>query len=81
MAEKLVFNYNKLRGAMKEKGFILETLSEKTGIGMSTLSTKMARGNAFNCDQAWRIAKALELETVDPYFFNAELCNLKSSNK
>lgn len=81
MAEKLVFNYNKLRGAMKEKGFILETLAERTGIGMSTLSTKMARGHAFTCDQAWRIAQALELETVDPYFFNAELCDLKSSTK
>lgn len=81
MAEKLVFDYSKLRGAMREKGFILETLSKATGIGISTLSIKMAHGQKFDCEQAWRIAQVLELDTIDPYFFNCRLCKLKSQAK
>lgn len=74
----LVFDYSRLRGRMREKGQTLETLSKATGIGVSTLSLKMSRGTKFDCEQAWMIARCLDIEDMNPYFFEARLSNLKS---
>lgn len=66
--KKLVFDYSKLYGAMRERGFTLDALSKQTGISMATLSMKMANGVGFSADQAVAIGRAMSLEALEPYF-------------
>ena len=73
MAKKLVFDYSDLRAEMTRKHVRIEDLSKMTGISMSTLSTHLARGTKFDCEQAWLILQALELTDGDQYFFKAKL--------
>ena len=70
---KLTFDYSKLKGWMRERGVTMEKLSRLSGIGFSTIATKLSQGRPFNADQAWRIAQALELPDMDPYFFSVKL--------
>lgn len=63
------FDYSNLRGEMARQKVRLADLSQRTGISVGTLSTKMAHGLAFSCDQAWRIAQVLNLSDMNPYFF------------
>ena len=75
MAKKLVFDYSNLRAAMTKRSVRLEDLSKMTGISMATLSTHMKHGVKFDCEQAWKIIQALELDHADAYFFEAKLQN------
>lgn len=70
---KLTFDYSNLRAEIKRKNLRLEDLSAKTGISVATLSTKIKNGLKFDCEQAWTIAKVLDLEDLDPYFFTVKL--------
>lgn len=67
------FDYCNLRAEMARQKVRVADLAQKTGISISTISTKMARGHGFSCDQAWRIAQVLGLTDIDPYFFKVEL--------
>lgn len=69
----LTFDYAKLKGWMRERGITMEKLSRSTGIGFSTIAVKLSQGRPFTTDQAWRIAQALELPDIDPYFFVVKL--------
>ena len=81
MAKRLVFDYSNLRAEMTRRRVRLEDLSKMTGISMTTLSTHLARGQKFDCEQAVLILRALELETADPYFFNCKLSKLERNGK
>lgn len=69
----MMFDYTELRTEMTRQKVRLVDLAEKTGISIGTLSQKMKHGRPFGCDQAWRIAQAMNLPEVDSYFFKVEL--------
>lgn len=69
----MMFDYRELKAEMARQRVRLVDLADKTGISIATLSGKMKHGRPFGCDQAWRIAQALNLPEVDSYFFKVEL--------
>lgn len=73
MEKRMHFDYSNLKAEISRNGLRLEDLSAKTGISVSTLSTKIKNGVKFDCEQAWTIARVLGLDTMDPYFFIVKL--------
>lgn len=62
---------NKLKGRIREKGETYRSISEKIGMGASTLNNKLNGYSAFNVDEAIKICNALNIEYVEiPIFFN-----------
>ena len=71
--ERLKFDYSDLRAEIARNGMRLEDLSKKVGISQTTLSTHLANGIGFTCEQAWHIAKVLKLESIDPFFCRVQV--------
>lgn len=69
------YNYSKLLGLMKEKGFTQDELSEKVGISAATLSAKLNHKGVFKQSEITNIAKALDISgrEIALYFFNHEV--------
>lgn len=65
-----VFNYAKLKGRAREKGYTLQTIEKETGISVRTLSDKWNGKRQFNQAEMYALKRLLELESVDAYFFD-----------
>lgn len=65
------FNYSKLLGRIKEKGFTFETLAEAIGISNGTLSAKLNNHYPFKSNEMVAICKALNIpfKDIPLYFF------------
>ena len=74
MEEKRVYNYNKLRGLIKEKCGTLQSFAESLGIGTTTLNSRLNSETYFDQAEIERIATLLELskEEVDQVFFTSK---------
>lgn len=66
--ERFVYDYSKLKGKISEKGFTIESLAKRIGITSRTVYAHLNEQTCFSMDQAILIGKALELESIDPYF-------------
>ncbi len=66
------FNYNRLKGLMREKGETITSLAEKIGINPSTLCLKLANRSSFLQKEIVRICQVLETTEYDALFFNYE---------
>lgn len=66
-----MYIYNKLLGAIKEKGFTQDALAEATGISAVSLRSKLKGKTQFKADEIQKIMKALGLPLNDvvAYFF------------
>lgn len=52
-----MYNYSKLLGRIKEKGFTLEALAKKIGLNVSTLSKKLNNKSEFHQDEIKKYAE------------------------
>lgn len=77
-----MYNYNKLLGKVKEKGFTLEVLAKMIGINVSTLSQKLNNKSEFRQDEIKRICKVIgiEMNDIGEYFFYQKTSELQSYN-
>lgn len=71
----MVFEYGKLRGRIREKGFTQSQLASLTGITPGTLSQKLNNQAPFKQKEITDICNALEIsaDEVGAYFFTLEV--------
>lgn len=76
-----VYNYSKLLGRIKEKGFTLEALAKKIGLNVSTLSKKLNNKSEFHQDEIKKICRVIDIEMCDigTYFFCQDTFVLQSN--
>ena len=67
------YDYSKLKGRAREKGLTLKKIQEKTGINASILSQKWNGKRRFTQDEMSVLKDALDLESIDAYFFTVKL--------
>ena len=68
---KLLFDYSKLLGRIKEKGFTQESLAKHIGIRPGTMSDKLNNKARFKQPEIIMICEALDiaLSEIGVYFF------------
>ncbi|WP_072520339.1 helix-turn-helix domain-containing protein [Gemella massiliensis] len=69
--KKIKFDYNKLKGRIKEKNLTLNEFANKVNIGRTALYSKLERNGEFTESEMFRICNVLEipLNEVSVYFF------------
>ncbi len=69
------FDYSKLLGRIKERGFTQKTLAEGIGICDGTLSAKLNNKNAFTVTEMADICRLLDISKheVGEYFFTEKV--------
>lgn len=74
MEEKRVYNYNKLRGMIREKYGTLQRFADNLGIGSTTLNSRLNSETYFDQDEIERAASLLNLSKteVDQVFFTSK---------
>lgn len=67
----MAFNYNKLRGKIREKFETQEAFASKLGISKSTLSLKLNNIVGFKQEEMLKAVKLLDIsiEDINEYFF------------
>lgn len=70
-----MFNYSKLKGRIKEKGFTQEDIANNLGINKSTISLRLNNQSLFVQDEINEIIKLLEIpgEEIKEYFFEEKV--------
>lgn len=71
MEDKRVYDYNKLRGLIREKYGTLQRFAEDLGIGTTTLNSRLNSETYFDQTEIERVASLLDLSKteVDQVFF------------
>lgn len=66
-----MYDYSKLKGRMKEKGFTQEDIANHINKDKSTLSLKLNNQSLFVQDEIFEIVKLLDIpgEEIKQYFF------------
>ena len=71
-----MFDYSRLKGRMREKGYTQEKLADAIGISTVALRKKLQGGRPyFKADEMFAIGKALDIDSLDAYFFKPKLSN------
>lgn len=72
MENKILFNFSKLRGLIKEKVNRQDILARKIGISPASLSSKLNGQTEFTLSEITRIIKVLDIpkNEISTYFFN-----------
>lgn len=71
----LVFDYNKLRGRIREKCYTQEEFAKKIGIGYVSLSKRLNNQLEFSSSEIFNSCDVLEIpeDQVSDYFFTLEV--------
>lgn len=71
----MAFNYNKLRGRIKERCKTEKAFADELGITVQTLSSRFNHGTNFKQPEIAKATEILEIapEEIATYFFNVEL--------
>lgn len=71
MREKTNYNYSKLLGKMREKGFTQEDLARKLNISAVTLNLALNNKRGFKQDEILAICATLDIgfDEIPSYFF------------
>ncbi len=66
-----MYDYNKLLGRVKEKGYTLDALSKDIGVNVATLSKKVNNKSEFHQGEMIKICNLLDIDKRDisEYFF------------
>ena len=69
--EKIKYDYSKLLGRIKEKGFTQKSLSKAVGISETSLNFSLGNKRTFKQDEILSLCSILEIpiQSVDDYFF------------
>ena len=72
---KMLFDYSKLLGRIKECGFTQETLAKHIGIAESSMCLKLNNKADFRKIEIFNICEALEIENheIGVYFFTLKV--------
>lgn len=62
-----MYNYSKLRGLIREKYGTLKAFSDKLGIGLTTLNSRLKGDSYFNQQEIEKTIELLELSETDIY--------------
>lgn len=65
----ITYDYSKLLGRIREKGYTQKSLAEAIGIHPATLNLKLANKTEFSQGEMVAIGELLELDSLEPYFF------------
>jgi transcriptional regulator with XRE-family HTH domain len=70
-----MFDYSKLRGRVKEKGYSQSQVADMIGIAPATYSQKINNKSVFTQDEISRIIKAVDIPMSDigSYFFTPKV--------
>ncbi len=71
MQNRAIYDYSKLLGRIKEKGFTQVTLARVIGVSETTLNFSLNNKRPFKQDEIVKLCTALDitLEDVEVYFF------------
>lgn len=71
----ILYDYSKLLGKIREKGFTQVSLAEALGISETTLNLSLGNKRAFKQDEILKVCDILSipLENVTDYFFATKL--------
>lgn len=68
---KIIYDYSKLLGKIREKGFTQVSLAKELGVSETTLNFSLVNKRAFKQDEILKLCDILEipLQSLDDYFF------------
>ncbi len=74
MADRITFDFSKLKGLIREKGFTQEQIAEIAGVNPATLSIKIS-GQGFRQSEIRAIALFLGItfDEIGEYFFTVKV--------
>lgn len=77
-----MYNYSRLLGKMKEKGFTQATLAKFIGISDTTLNSKLNNSSEFRQTEMRKILLALgeSLDKIEYFFYNCTCENTRKRN-
>lgn len=77
-----MYNYSRLLGKMKEKGFTQATLAKFIGISDTTLNSKLNNSSEFRQTEMRKILLALgeSLDKIEYFFYNSTCENTIKKN-
>lgn len=69
---EIKYNYSKLLGKIKEKGFTQVSLAKKIGVSETTLNFSLGNKRPFKQDEILKLCAVLDipLQSLDDYFFS-----------
>lgn len=69
---KIMYDYSKLLGRLKEKGFTQLELANRLGVSETTVNLSLGNKRAFKQDEIFRICELLDLDMsdIEAYFFS-----------
>nr|DAF24316.1 MAG TPA: Protein of unknown function (DUF739) [Caudoviricetes sp.] len=72
---KIIYDYSKLLGKIREKGFTQVSLAKELGVSETTLNFSLGNKRAFKQDEILKLCDILEipLQSLDDYFFAIKL--------
>lgn len=75
MKEKIIFDYSKLKGRIKEKFDNQKAIADHLSYGYTSLSMKLNNQVSFSQEDIIELSKVLEIpdEKVSAYFFNVKV--------
>jgi transcriptional regulator with XRE-family HTH domain len=73
--DNMAFDYSKLLGRIRERGYNQTTLAKKIGMHPSTLSEKLNNKYRFSVEEIGSIRKALDIpkSEIGVYFFDEKV--------
>ena len=76
-SEKVVFDYSKLRGIIKEKGFSESMMAKEIGITKETFSKKINNESFFNSNEIVKLVELLKIDdsNIKNVFFILKCCD------
>ena len=68
---KIIYDYSKLLGKIREKGFTQVSLAKELGVSETTLNFSLGNKRAFKQNEILKLCDILEipLQSLDDYFF------------
>ena len=83
MEEKVVYDYSKLRGRIKEYFDTIDNFAEKMGISSTALINKLCNRSPFKQQEITLACTLLEIpdEQIHIYFFTLKVDKISTENK
>ena len=83
MEEKVIYDYSKLRGRIKEYFDTIDNFAEKMGISFTALINKLCNRSPFKQQEITLACTLLEIpdEQIHIYFFTLKVDKISTENK
>lgn len=83
MEEKVIYDYSKLRGRIKEYFDTIDNFAEKMGISSTALINKLCNRSPFKQQEITLACTLLEIpdEQIHIYFFTLKVDKISTENK